>query len=1814
MKVGRIVNTALMLLLLRCLHASPGMTASPIRIVDSDHDKIVLELNSPQPRIESVSLNGESYSRISIEGAESTAGDGTPELPQFSGMVAIPMNASYKISYEKSLPRAIPNVKPYPVLDGSKPHTLSEVYSGSAKYPSEQVTNADDAWLRDFRVLPLQACPFSWDPVQNSLIHYDNIRITIDLSYPEADGGPLPYSTYSYAFQKIYEAQILNFADYRELISGPQSARLLIIHGTYTDPTFISKLNEFVTWKRQKGFEVSVAGTAVTGSSSSAIKSYIQSQYDEPATRPDFIILLGDVSGSFAVPTFYVPYPDYLGEGDYPYTYLSGGDMLGDAFIGRISAENVSQLITLYNKIYVYEKNVNINPPLSSWMNRMMIIGDPTYSGRSCIYVSQFIHDIAEYANPEYEFIENYINGFVSTINSGLNQGVGFFTYRGYYGVSGWSPSASIFNSFKLPHAVILTCETGSFAAGTSLSEEFTRMGTGTLPAGAATCVGMSTGATHTAFNNALSAGIMSGIFSHGLRTMGEATLNGKLYLHTIYGATQLEMARTMAHWCNLIGDPTLETWVGIARQLNVTAPASIPSGTAILEISVRDSLQAPVEDVCITAYSSSLDAVVAKAFTGPDGIAALVLPQNLSTGLLITASIHDFKPVQQTVIIDATGSLTYASHQVIDDGSSGSSGNADGFANATETIALVVELRNTTSTGLSGLNALLSTDNPGVQISQASSSYPDLASGSMSPGNQPFIINLDPAIPPVENIRLVLSATDAGSAEYQSIFYLNAYNACLSVSSHSVIDGANGILDPGEACGLNLVLHNDATYPALDLYGEMHSLNSLLVVSDSISYFGNVQPGSQTASVDGFQIRARSGLVPGMQMPMRLRLYNTAGFEQICLFNIAVGSVGQNTPLGPDEYGYLIYDDTDTAYQDCPVYEWVEIVPSLGGMGSIIPNLSDSGQGNTEGDSILANILKVLDLPFSFRFYGIEYDQITVCVNGFIAFGTTLDGDFRNARLPGGQGPCPMIAPFWDDLYLPPGSGIYQYYDEADHRFIIQYHNLRNGYDNSSVETFQLIFYDPVFHHSGLGDGMIKIQYKIFNNVDVGNTGDHPWQGNYCTVGIKDHSNTRGLEYTFNNTYPPAAAPLMNERALLITTVPFLHQESLLVAEELIIIDTSQDAILEPGETAELGIWLKNLGQDIATNVSVSLSSQSQYATFSADYSSYPDIQGSESAINRIPFIVYVSDSCPNGTLLNILCEVNISGASWSYPLSLSVQTPVVNYYGYYINDAEGNGNGILEPGENAVLVLNFKNNSPLPARNLSGSIATTYEHITLLDDTQLLNSIPPWDIAQAVYRFNLSSTASLGTYLVLNLSYLCDQNPVQNLQITVRIGSNGLCDDFENSNGNYLASPNSDAWQWGSSQPAGSHSGTKVWGTLLNQQYPNSVIWTLTSPSFYLSSNCFLEFWHYLDTQSGHDGGNLKITTNNSTYILLTPEDGYPQSSVSALGDPGFSGSSGWSRVRFDLAAYASHNVRFRWTFASDSSIQGQGWFIDDVITIGYLNYAGALTGEISFEGTQPDYPDVWVTNQAGITANPDASGIYRLYLPVGSHSLHASAPGFKTDTAGDLVINPDLATLIQNFQLIEFKPVNNFDHDHSDDSIQLSWAPPAEPYYPVTGYKVMRRMNAGAYLAAAVTGDTFFSELLTEPGTYQYYVQAIYDEGESLPSATWSVEFPFSGDPETPPNPGVTKLMANFPNPFNPHTIIAFDLATPGKAQLKIFNLRGQLVKTLCDKEMSSGSHRFVWDGRDKSNLRVASGVYFYRLIAPKYVETRKMLLMK
>ncbi|MDP8204177.1 MAG: T9SS type A sorting domain-containing protein [Candidatus Tenebribacter mawsonii] len=123
--------------------------------------------------------------------------------------------------------------------------------------------------------------------------------------------------------------------------------------------------------------------------------------------------------------------------------------------------------------------------------------------------------------------------------------------------------------------------------------------------------------------------------------------------------------------------------------------------------------------------------------------------------------------------------------------------------------------------------------------------------------------------------------------------------------------------------------------------------------------------------------------------------------------------------------------------------------------------------------------------------------------------------------------------------------------------------------------------------------------------------------------------------------------------------------------------------------------------------------------------------------------------------------------------------------------------------------------------------------------------------------------------------------------------------------------------------------------------------------------------------------------------------------------------------------------------------------------------------------------------------------------------------------------------------------------------------------------------------------------------ESFTYWYWIESISNSGETESFGPISLTIPSEGN-NIPEIPLVTELHQNFPNPFNPSTLISFNIKENEKGILSIYNIKGQLIVT---DEFETGKHSYTWDARDQ-----ASGVYLYKLKTKHYSKIMKMLLVK
>ena len=1801
--------------LLYAAQVSNTGVARPYSISSRNADRMNLRFVLPEFEVKSENHFGTSFQKIHVSGAEFLAEEGMPELPIFTTTIAIPHSGGVNVEVTRKTSHSLPGIVPYPVQAGIEtdtPKSLqynTSLYNGSTLYPATLINHGEPAIIRDFRVITIEITPFVWDAQTQELTV--NTEIDFEIHYtsePSINELPMEPVSISGSFAKIYESTILNFDDYRNLIEANIPPRYLVIYGNNSDPTYLGKIDEYVFWKRQKGADVTAVSTAVTGTSNTQIKTYIQGLYNNPVTRPDFIILIGDTMGTYAIPTHTLgSFP-----GDYPYTHLAGNDMLGDCFIGRISIESLTHLDTILAKGYAYEKNINIST--ADWLNRMLLVGDWSPSGISCMYISKYMKEISSYVNPEYTYTELYGSDPSPTaMNAAMNQGVGFFNYRGWLGMSGWSPNeSSMFNGNRLPHSIIITCGTGNFNSSTpGTTEEFIRLGTAASPKGAVTSIGMATSSTHTSFNNTLNGGIINGIFTHGMRTMGEALLNGKLYLHQIYGVSSPSNAQNFAMMGNLMGDPTLEVFVGIPGEFTMQTDTSIPVGLILKDVAISH-LGQPVEGASVTVSQGTT--IISRGYTDVEGNVILILPENISVGeAVITVSKHNFKPLQQTIIVENSGTLVPGPIVLDDDNNPPSSGNANGIANNGETLELLFGLRNTGTDTISGISGYITTDSEYVTFYDASVAYPDTPGGELSFNLSSIVMHIAPECPHETMIRLHIILTDSSGNEYDISEFIQVESPNLAFQSYQIIDGGNQALDPGESSPFSITIQNNGTAMAYDLYGRLYSHNGLVSVTDYLGYFGDVAVGGLGATTaDNFILTARPEMLPGMLIPMSLRLFNSDGFEQIIEFTLTVGVVTVHDPLGPCTYGYVIYDDNDLGYPLVPVYSWIGIAPAEGGQGTALA-ISDIYNSGNEGDQVGAQSLAVVNLPFPFQFYGRIYEQITVCSNGFIALGVSENAEFRNFRLPGAMGPNPMIAAFWDDLATHPGSGIYTWFDRGNNAFIIEWYNMKNGYNGSSEETFQIILYDQSVYSTSLGDGPIKIQYKVFNNVNVQSGNKH---GNFSTIGIVDHTGLVGLEYTFNNQYPTAASPLGHERAIYITNIPVYHEVANLIIQNTYVTDSNGNNILEPGETVELGVQLTNSGNLLATNIQAVLSSNDPHITFVNSSSEYFPMAGDASGFNRTPFVFSVSPTAPNGHVLNFVLAITAGDLSWDRNFSIRIDASDLQYHSFYISDYDTNFNGIVDSGETVKLVVNLKNASDVHSRFVNGTLSTNNPFVNILNPFVVIDNIAPNAIMQVVHEVTFENGITPNSFVAFQYeASLSNGSPITQ-QINVPYAMPGYFYDLELDNGNFVVET---GWEWGTPSQVTPYSGTKVWSTGLSGNYPSYVEFNLYSPNYTLTEEPVLRFMHYYGTEAGFDGANVSISTDNgNSWIILAPTTGYAHGSLPALnGEPGFSGTSaGWVEAVFNLQQFAGSEALFRFKFGSDGQNNGIGWFIDNIDVSGISKKVGFMHGVvIPTSGYDPK--GAYIITHNGFSTTPHDDGSYRLYLKNGMYSSSAYMENHKSSYYSNVPITPSALLYAADFTLIHLPVPTEVSFSVNNDSglFLLGWAEPYDAVLPVNAYRVYRKFDSGPYEMVSETVNMAYSEILSLEGNYEFYVAVNYLNSIGTPSEVVSFYYPYVSTDDNNLTPVlVTNLRANFPNPFNPTTTIAYDLSKAGKVQLRIYNVKGQLVKSLYNGNQTAGRHSIIWNGRDETNRPVASGVYFYRLETTNYTSTRKMLLMK
>jgi len=1394
------IATIIAILSFSLLTANPYNDAISVNTVSLSQTEI--EFTLPEFEIKEYVAQNMTFAKIEMEGAFAGAEAGLPDLPHFSATIAVPIGSVPVFEevtfstprYQETLPiipvqnyeRLPINEQESPMLPLESMHEAPPFPQGKGDYfdyntsfyqskdikityPQTFYFKTEVQTLRDYQFIIIKIYPIKYTPANNSIEIIDSFHFTIN---HHTDITPITYTarpTISKPFEKIYEHTFQNYHQVRSPNPAYQEQSILLIYGGESSvhtPTFWGYLNNMVNLKKQKGFEVTVASTQTIGATTSEIKSYIQNLYDSSPNPPEWIILLG-ITGAYLLPGYSVTFIGYPGSSDYPYTHLAGNDYIGDAFIGRIPPTDENQLNNFWQKIQKYE--LNTPPTEPSLYKKALLVGHSQNSGISTYIVNRYIKSLIEDYDPTANIQEMYYNNSQSTnLHNNFNAGHNIFNFRGYSGMDYFSVN-SITNTNILTNVLTLTCQTGAYLNGTTV--QLVNRSYNGSPAGAISAIGIHTYHTETEYNNVIDGGIFYAMYVMDVATMGEALLYGKIFTNIVYpdnGQTNATI-----HWTNLMGDPSLYYFKTTPSIFATTLPTTITAGTQSFRFVITDEAGNSVPDAWVT-ISKADGSYVSKAISDSDGVAILPHDHQQTGSLMFAISKPGFHVKRGSATITGNANITVID-KVINDPAPG--GNDSQTINPGEAIYLGIKVKNFTSSDATDLTATISTESEYVTLTgDTMVTLGSIAAGTEALYTDAFSFEVSPLVPDKDLLPFAFVITD-GELSWTSYLLLEVQGIDLKVT-----DINPEYLIIGDGTDITFTIKNIGSIPSGTLQAELISQSQYLTTSEETVTITNINVGEITTQSTPFSVLTSTLCISGMKLKADLHLFNDIGFETYIPVELPVGNKVVGDPTGPDDYGYVIYHSSDTNIIERPTYNWINIanIGTNTGMSDI--------SASQEEDS------REIMLPFLAGFYGQQHDRITICSNGWLVFGTTMQKDFRNLPLPGPVAPRPLISPYWTDLVVGGtfGGGVYTYHSQAEHAFIVQFDKVKwvTGYSGSSgfttssdSVTFQVLIYDPMYNATALGDSKIKIQYQRFHPGIAGNI-DNPFQ--YITVGIQNQTASTGIEYTYNNVYSLGSNTLTSGSALLITSVNIIPPDSPYLGLYGVINPETGANTVDMGTTSELFISVRNETPYTASNIIFTLTTTSNDAELIVAEHVVSSIEGNTTYTLPEPFSIAVSSNSTDQTIVPMLLTASTRPQAWQMNFYVLINAPRFEITGLQMrNSASVLVNHFL-PGDDGSIEIDIQNTGHLPT-NSGVFYITTQNNLLSITDTEM--QIPPLQIDEIItFTSNIHISNIAPSVTVLSISYHIDAlEQSQSGELYIPIGQ--VIEGFET--GNFSALP---------------------------------------------------------------------------------------------------------------------------------------------------------------------------------------------------------------------------------------------------------------------------------------------------------------------------------------------------------------------------------------------------------------------------------------
>jgi hypothetical protein len=860
------------------------------------------------------------FTEISIEGYAFTNRTGLPQLPLLRKIIRVPLQAQIlprvtgMNTTNVSLAAMGVNGRVLPrqesVAKNQDPALLPfkmdrSFYNGTAWSDEPTVKVEEIGMLRGARLVALDFAPVRYNPASAQLEVITSA--TVEVTYAGADWAAtdeLYERYYSPVFEPVIAQTAFNYTSTRTSLDRYPLGLIII-----TPASFVTTLQPFVDWKTKQGYEVTVATTAVTGTTTTAIKTYLQNIWNAATTTnpaPSYLLIVGDTG---QVPAWTGSTGGHVT--DLNYVKLQGTDFVPEMYYGRFSATTTAQVQAYVDKTVQYESFTMPDPSYLS--NTVLIAGVDSYYGNSHAN-GQINYGKTNYfgesTNPAWTPFGPYnirnrmyyypaSGSAESSILSDMSSGIGFINYTAHGDVTYWHdpridiPSVNaLTNANKYFVAIGNACLTNSFDSPECFGEAITRV----TNKGAVAYVG-GTNSTYWDEDYYWSVGYKPPVVSTGspyianrigaydavfhyhdeafadwASTMGSYVFMGNL------AVTASNSSRINYYWeiYSIMGDPSLTPYMGIPTPINAQFAPTVQLGMSTMQITadpytyVAISKDGVLHGSGLTNASGALTLSI-EPFTSP-GTAQLVMTRSLRQPL-----------VADVQVTTSSGPYLLVSNMTVNDGN-------NSIAESGETLYLNVTLNNVGTAVASNVTATLTTTNPHVNILAGTANVASVPVNNTVNINNTFQIAILPSITDQAVVLLHFNITD-GTNNWTADRNITVNAPNLSFSSATFFDpNNNNAFEPGEmiTASFNLTNTGSMNAPA--------GLLEIIINSDygTASQYSFTLPGinSGVSIPLNLQITIANNAPAGTTIPVGLAL--TAGAQLVNgMFALTVGMTG---------------------------------------------------------------------------------------------------------------------------------------------------------------------------------------------------------------------------------------------------------------------------------------------------------------------------------------------------------------------------------------------------------------------------------------------------------------------------------------------------------------------------------------------------------------------------------------------------------------------------------------------------------------------------------------------------------------------------------------------------------------------------------------------------------------------------------------------------------------------------------------------------------------------------------------------------------